>query len=128
MSLQTFFIIVAFLIQFQMSIDLTYLLYHFASASSRAWKSFQNCPGKDEDLDLTEDRERINTKLAEIHKELLQHTNASDWTQEVANELFGQVQNVERELFRYQTTTDTRLKINLQNKMTLELEAYVHNK
>ena len=104
--------------------ELIFLLYHFTSSVTRAWKLYQNCAAKDDDLDLMDERDRITSKLSTIHEEILHHTKVFDWTKESSNKLFREVLDLEAAVFRYQETTGTRTRINLQNKMILELEAY----
>jgi len=85
---------------------------------------YQNNILKDEDLDLLEEREQISSKLNDVHVHILQHTNQMDWSLVRANKILKEIQELEKRIFKYQETTGTRLRLNLQNKMSLELDAF----
>jgi len=105
-------------------IEMVYLLYHYSSSASKAWKMYQNNYLKDEDLELLEEREQINTKLNDVHTHIMQHTSHADWNKDRANKVLKEVLDLEKRIFKYQETTGTRLLLNLQNKMSLELDAF----
>ena len=79
---------------------------------------------KDEDLDLLDEREQISSKLEEVHVHILEHTNKMDWNSVRANKVLNDVQELEKRIFKYQEATGTRSRLNLQNKMSLELDAF----
>ncbi len=108
----------------KVSTEFIYLLYHFTSSTSRAWKLYQNCLLKDEDLDLVEQRDQIGSKLKDVHANILRHSNHSDWTKEIAAKVLKDVTDVNAMIFNYCETTDVRMRLNLQNKMSFELDTY----
>ncbi len=124
MGLKKIFICILQMSDSAANIEMIYLLYHFSSSASKAWKLYRNNILKDEDLDLLDEREQISSKLEEVHVHILEHTNKMDWNSVRANKVLNEVQELEKRIFKYQEATGTRARLNLQNKMSLELDAF----
>jgi hypothetical protein len=91
------------------------------------WKSVRNSCEKDEDLDMSSEREQINSIIDSTYHTLSKSVSARTLEKSKADSLFNDVQQLQTKIFRYQESTLTRATLNLQNKLALSFEAYKAN-
>jgi len=91
------------------------------------WKSVRNSCEKDEDLDMSSEREQINSIIDSTYHTLSKSVSARTLEKSKADSLFNDVQQLQTKIFRYQESTITRATLNLQNKLALSFEAYKTN-
>jgi len=89
-----------------------------------AWNMCKNPREKDDVLDLTETRTKIEEILDHLHEALSQNTSPFVWTKQKADAFFADIKELQTHIYRYQETTNTRHLINLRTKIALSLESY----
>ena len=97
------------------------MLFQYGLGLTKMWKRFCNAEHFDDELDLTDKRDAINTKLDALHTKMTETPNPSEWQRDFVNGVFADITCLQQDIFRYQECTVAHQKAALTNKMTLGL-------
>ena len=104
---------------FESQYQLIDMLYHLTMGVTKMWSRFRNEAHLDDEFDLMDKREAINTKLSDLHKQMTETPSPSEWKQDFRNRIFSDIICLQQDVYRYQECTVAHQKMALTNKMTL---------